>query len=277
VTQPQPSPIPRPPKDDGLPWIRTILLGMLIVVVLAGAAGIWYVFFRGSGPPPVGTGAPVIPGAASPVATAAVPAATSGTAPVGSASAVAIDGIWAIDPTIGSFDYAAGDFSGSWAGYRVQEQLVGVGGTVAVGRTPDISGSITLGGTQLTKADLTVQLTTLVSDQSMRDGQLARQGVQTDQFPTASFVLTQPIDLGSVPADGQEVSVTAIGDLTLHGVTKGVQIPLKAKLTGDVIGVSGSLAFRWEDFGMQQPSSQRVVSLADDVTMEFQAFFRKDG
>ena len=111
----------------------------------------------------------------------------------------------------------------------------------------------------------------------MRDGQLARQGVQTDQFPTATFVLTQPIDLGTVPAAGQEVSVTAIGDLTLHGVTKGVQIPLKAKLTGDVIGVSGSLSFRWEDFGMEQPSSQRVVSLADDVTMEFQAFFRKDG
>ena len=28
---------------------------------------------------------------------------------------------------------------------------------------------------------------------------------------------------------GEEVSVTATGDLTLHGVTKSVQIPLKAR------------------------------------------------
>jgi polyisoprenoid-binding protein YceI len=191
--------------------------------------------------------------------------------------AVSLGGTWTVDPSIGSFDYAAGDFSGSWAGYRVQEQLVGLAGSTAVGRTPDITGTITLAGTQLTAADLSVDLTTLVSDSSLRDGQLGRQGVQTDQFPTATFVLTAPIELGHVPVEGEQVSVTATGDLTLHGVTKSVQIPLKATLTQDVIGVSGSLAFTWEDFGMEQPSSQRVASLADDVTMEFQVFMRKDG
>jgi polyisoprenoid-binding protein YceI len=111
----------------------------------------------------------------------------------------------------------------------------------------------------------------------MRDGQLGHQGVQTDQFPKSTFVLPSPIDLGHVPAEGEQVSVTAIGDLTLHGVTKSVQIPLTARLTQDVIGVVGSLTFKWEDFGMEQPSSQKVVSLADDVTMEFQVFLRKDG
>ncbi len=66
-----------------------------------------------------------------------------------------LDGTWTIDHSIGSYDYAANDFSGSWAGYRAQEELVGVGGATAVGRTPDINGSITLAGTQLTGADLT--------------------------------------------------------------------------------------------------------------------------
>ncbi len=278
MTQAQPSSsAPQPSRRDGPHWIRTLLLVVLTLVVIGGATGIWYIFFRGSGPPPVGTGAPVIPGARTPAASAAAPARSSGTVPVASVTTVSLDGTWTVDPTIGSFDYAANDFSGSWAGYRVQEQLVGVGGTVAVGRTPDITGAITLAGPQLTAADLTVDLTTLVSDQSMRDGQLARQGVQTDQFPTATFVLTQPIDLGAIPTDGQAVSVTAIGDLTIHGVTKNAQIPLTAKLTDDVIGVSGSLGFTWADFGMTQPSSMRVVSLADDVTMELQVFFRKDG
>ena len=152
----------------------------------------------------------------------------------------------------------------------------GSAAATAVGRTPDINGSITLAGTQLTGADLSVDLTTLASDESMRDGQLGHQGVQTDQFPTATFVLTEPIDLGTLPAEGSPINVTAVGDLTLHGVTKNVQIPLAAVRSGDIIGVSGSLTFPWGDFGMTQPSSMKVVSLADTVTMEFQAFFRHD-
>jgi len=226
----------------------------------------------------VGTGAPVIPGAAATATPAGSAAPVGGSvAPAASAAALSIDGTWAADPSIGSFDYGAGDFSGSWAGYRVQEELVGIGGTVAVGRTPDVSGTLSLAGTQLIDATLSVDLTALVSDQSMRDGQLARQGVQTDQYPNATFVLTAPIELGSVLTEGEQVSVTATGDLTLHGVTNSVQIPLTARLTQDVIGVSGSFTFAWQDFGMERPSSQRVVSLADDVTLEFQVFFREDG
>ena len=75
---------------------------------------------------------------------------------------------------------------------------------------------------------MSADLATLQSDQSMRDGQLARQGIQTDQFPTATFVLTEPIELGTLPAEGEEVTATAVGDLTLHGVTQSVSIPLGA-------------------------------------------------
>ncbi len=75
MTQPpQPSPSgQRPRKDDGLPWIRTILLAALMLIVLVGAIGVWYIFFRPGGPAPVGTGAPVIPGAAAPAAPAVTP------------------------------------------------------------------------------------------------------------------------------------------------------------------------------------------------------------
>lgn len=215
------------------------------------------------------------------IAAAALPgvavAQSPSTAPVASAVPAGIlDGTWTVDPSIGSFDYAAGDFSGSWVGYRAQEELVGIGGTEAVGRTPDVTGTITIAGTQLIAADLTADLTTLRSDEDMRDGQLGRQGVQTDQFPTATFVLTQPIELGAAPVEGQQVTVDAVGDLTLHGVTKNVTIPLGAVWQGDIIGAAGSITFAWADFGMDQPSSMRVVSLANEVTMELQVFFRKD-
>ncbi len=204
------------------------------------------------------------------------PAASPAPSTAAGATTSNLDGTWTLDRSIGSYDYAANDFSGSWAGYRAQEELVGIGGTEAIGRTPDIEGTITLGGTQLTAADLSVDLTTLASNESMRDGQLGHQGIQTDQFPTATFVLTEPIELGTIPAEGTPVQVTAVGDLTLHGVTKNVSIPITAVQQGDIIGVSGSITFTWDDFGMTQPSSMKVVSLANDVTMEFQAFFRHD-
>lgn len=202
-------------------------------------------------------------------------AGLAGTA-IGQETDGSLDGTWSVDPAIGSFDYGAGDFSGSWVGYRVQEELVNVGGVEAVGRTPDISGTITVEGTAVTAADLTADLTTLRSDERFRDGQLGRQGIQTDLFPTAMFVLTEPIELGEVPAEGEPVAVEAVGDLTLHGVTQNVTIPLNAVWQGDIIGVAGSLTFPWELFEMERPTAMTVVSLADEVTMELQVFFRHD-
>ena len=90
-------------------------------------------------------------------------------------------------------------------------------------------------------------------------------------------MLTQPIELGSLPAVGDDIEISAVGDLTIHGVTRNVSIPLHAALHDGVIAVAGSLTFTWDDFDMEQPSAARVVSLADDVTMETQLFFSTEG
>ena len=89
-------------------------------------------------------------------------------------------------------------------------------------------------------------------------------------------MLTAPIELGAIPEENVAFDVTAVGDLTIHGVTQSVSIPLAAIRVGDIVGARGSLMFTWDDFGMEQPTSMRVVSLADDVTLELQVFFRYD-
>ena len=212
------------------------------------------------------------------VAAVALPAAApaQSPAPAASPAAAGLDGTWTVDPALGSFDYAAGDFSGSWAGYRVQEELAGMGGITAVGRTPGITGSIELAGTALVAAELVVDLTTLESDDGRRDGQLARQGIEYDMYPTATFVLTAPVELGTLPPEGEARTVEVVGDLTLHGVTKSVTIPLGVVRQGDIIGAAGAVDFTWEDFAMEKPRSMIVLSLADTVTMELQVFFRRD-
>ena len=167
------------------------------------------------------------------------------------------------------------DFSSSFVGYRVQEELASVGATEAVGRTPDVSGSLTVDGTTITAAEFTADLTTLVSDESRRDGQLRNQALETSQFPTATFTLTKPVELGSIPAEGQAVDVTATGDLTLHGVTKSVEIPMQAKLENGVVTVVGTLPIVFADYDIAKPTSFVVLSVDDKGVMEFQLHFTK--
>jgi polyisoprenoid-binding protein YceI len=276
--EPAASPEPRQPRsDDGLPWIRTILLTLIVAALIVGIPAIWYIFLRPAGPPPVGTGAPVIPVVSSPAATGTAAPAVVTEPPATALPVGTLDGTWSVNPAIGSFDYDSGDFSGSWVGYRVQEELVSVGGATAVGRTPKVTGSLTIDGSTITEASFEADLASLESDESMRDRQLRSQGIQTDEFPTATFVLTEPIELGTLPAVGDDIELTAVGDLTIHGVTQSVSIPLHAALHDGVIAAVGSLTFSWDHFGMERPTAQRVLSLADDVTMETQLFFSKEG
>lgn len=267
-------------------WIGVVL----VVVAIAGAAyGLWYLFVKPSGPPPVNIGnvplpsATVVAGASSVPSNApsiavsarpsasAVPSAGSSAAGSSGGATGTLDGTWAVNTELGSFS----DFSGSFVGYRVQEQLASIGANTAVGRTPDVSGSIAIQGSQVTEGEFTADLTTLKSDDDRRDGQLRRQGIQTQQFPNATFKLTSPIDFGSVPADGEEVTVTATGDFTLHGVTKSVEIPLQAKRSDDVIVVAGSLPITFADYDIEKPNSFSVLSIDDTGIMEFQLLFTK--
>jgi polyisoprenoid-binding protein YceI len=245
-----------------------ILAIVLIAILAVGVAGLWYLFFRPAGPAPVslGSAAATTPaptraaGASDPGTTAAAPGATRATDGGG------IAGTWSIDPSVGSFS----DFSSSFVGYRVRETLASVGATEAVGRTPGVTGSVTIDGTTISAAEINADLTGLQSDDNRRDGQLRRQALETGTFPTASFRLTSPVDLGSVPAEGTTVSVTATGDLTLHGVTKSVQVPLEARLRGGVVTIAGSLPITFADFSIVPPQSMMVLSVEDHGVMELQ-------
>ncbi len=233
---------------------RNILLALVAVVVIAGLAGggygLWYLFFRPAGPPSVASAPPVLP---------------SG----GVVAPASLDGQWNIDTTIGSIS----DGSASFAGYRVKEQLVGIGANTAVGRTTKVTGTMTLSGAVIQSVNVTADLTALRSDQSNRDNQLRRQAINTDSFPTSTFKLTTPIDLGTLPAEGVDVKTTATGDFTLHGQTHSVTLDVQAVRQGGVIAVTGSMDVTFADYGFQGPTSFSVLSVEDHGIMEFHLLF----
>ena len=282
---------PRTAPGRRLP--RALLLGVVVVaaVAVAGVAGL--VYMLGQAVPAavsLDAGTTAIAGSTASAPTSSSVAAPSPTSPAASADAAAstapassvsssapassatssLDGTWTVDSSIGSFS----DFSDSFVGYRVAEQLANVGATTAVGRTPDVSGTITIAGTSVTAVKISANVSTLSSDRPMRDGQLHQQALQTDQFPTATFELTSPIPLDHLPTDGETIKATATGNLTLHGVTKAVSIPLQAKLSGGVVTVVGSLKIAFADFSINPPQSMMVLSVADSGTMELQLHLR---
>jgi len=152
--------------------------------------------------------------------------------------------------------------------------LDNVGDTEAVGRTPNVTGTLTIDGQSLSAVEITVDLTSIRSDRERRDPAIQRT-LETSQFPSATFQLSDAITLPSEPVEGVTYDITANGDLTVHGVTQPAQVDLQARLVGDTIVVVGSTPFMFSDYGMTAPRAPIVLSVADGGSIEFQLFFTR--
>jgi polyisoprenoid-binding protein YceI len=243
-----------------------VLVAVLLLAVGGGAVA-WALFLRGDQVAPLalpstGPSASNV-AASSPSSRPASPTsagASAAPASGGTVDAAALSGAWTVA-------------SDSVVGYRVRERLANLSAdSDAVGRTSAVSGSATISGDAaslaVSEASFSVDMTTLQSDRQMRDNRLRNDGIQTDQFPMSTFELTEAVSLPANAASGV-VDVTLHGDLTLHGVTRTVDIPAKAQLNGGVIQVQGSLDFPFSDFGINAPNIAGFVAVEDHGTLEF--------
>jgi polyisoprenoid-binding protein YceI len=219
--------------------LRWIVAGVALVVVLVVAAPFVYIHFIESDAPPKLD-------------------VSSATTAHPSTETVALDGTW-----------RAG--SGSTAGYRVDEVLFGQNNT-AVGRTHDVSGELTLSGTEVKDGKIVVNLDSVTSDRTQRDNQFRGRIMDVASFPTATFALTQPIQLGRVPGNGQVITVKATGNVTLRGTTKPVTVTAKAVPTGNTVKISGSIPITFADWNIPNPSFGPVTT-QDHGEIEFLVSF----
>jgi polyisoprenoid-binding protein YceI len=158
--------------------------------------------------------------------------------------------------------------NGSKVGYRVNEVLFGQTHE-AVGRTEDVTGTMKVEGTTITQATFTADMTTVTSDDSRRDGQFNGRIMETSTYPTATFELTEPIELGRIPDEGTEATYSATGNLTLHGVTKSVTFDVTGLWSGSTIQIAGSIAITFGDYHIADPSFAGLVSTEDHGALEF--------
>ena len=158
----------------------------------------------------------------------------------------------------------------SFVGYRVGEELANIGTTTAVGRTRDVTVDLQFDGSAITTVTIVADLTTLRSDESFRDRALRSQGIETNIYPTATFILTEPIPIDVLPSGEETLDVTVQGTLELHGVTNVVEIALEGRYVDGFVLVAGSTEIVLEDYDIEKPSAMIVVSIEDSGIMEFQ-------
>jgi polyisoprenoid-binding protein YceI len=157
--------------------------------------------------------------------------------------------------------------SGSEAGYRVTEVLLGQNAT-AVGRTTKIWGSVTIAGASVTAGTFTVDMATVESDQSERNAQFDGRIMDVAHYPTATLTLTTPVVLGTIPAVGSTVAYTATGDLTMHGVTRRVTFSLTAERTADGLYALADIPIEFADWNIANPSIGGFVTTNSSGILE---------
>ena len=202
-------------------------------------------------------------GAASPSPSAVVvtsaptasPAATVTTAP--QANAIT----WNVDPS-------------SKATIKVREQLVRVPSPVdALITITGAQGAFTLNpdGGFASNSKISVDMTTVTTDDRQRTDSIRRDPLEVTRFRTSELVpkttsgLTLPL-----PTSG-EFTFKLSGDLTLHGVTKAVTFDVRAtRADGKLTAIAtANPSWKFGDFGMQPPTSFSVLSIVDEIRMEF--------
>lgn len=279
---------PNHEPTGGIPkWAKRTVLGLVAAVVLFFGAIFLYAEVLNDSPDEftasdldaaLEVGSTTTPSAPATTATTTPPAddaayATTTPAPVESApvatATTAPSTTLTTTAAAGSSWVATG---ASQVGYRVEEILFGVD-TTAVGRTDQVDGSLTIAGTQVTAVEFSVDVASIESDDSRRDNQFRGRIMSADEFPTATFVLTAPIEMGAEPADGVEVTTTATGELTLRGATQPVTFDVVAKQDNGLIGVQGSIPVVFADYGIANPSFTGITT-EDNGLVEFVLVFQ---
>src|SRR5262249_7065941 len=149
-----------------------------------------------------------------------------------------------VSATSGPASGALKPVAGSFAGYRVDEKYLGVGVRTAVGRTGEVTGTVTLDGDRVTAADLHVDLQTLRSDQGRRDLALGDRAIETNRYPDARFTLDGPFALAARRAGGT---------LELHGRRAPIAVSLRGQRTRRGVELVGSAPIEFRDFRIEPP------------------------
>lgn len=161
-----------------------------------------------------------------------------------------------------------------WIGYRVVEHWArlhepGEG----VGRTEAVEADLVIEDLTLTELEAVADLTDLSSDRANRDDVIRVRYLESNAFPEADFVLTEPLPLQ--PAPGAVAEFTAAGVLEVRQISLPVTVEGEARWDGEELRVVGSAPVTLTDFGIELPDIIAFVKVEDLAAFEFDLTFTR--
>ncbi len=162
--------------------------------------------------------------------------------------------------------------SGNAARYRVREQLMGHDfPNDAVGETKSLTGAIAFdanGKVIRDESKFTLDAGTFVSDQNRRDGYVRGRLLESDDYPTITFVPSEVRGVKLPLPKSGTAQIQMLGDLTVHGVTRPTAWNGTVEFNNTGLTGAASTAFTFEDIQMDQPRVPVLLSVADTIKLE---------
>ena len=165
---------------------------------------------------------------------------------------------------------ALGD--GTVARYTVREQLARQSlPRNAIGETTAVFGWVTFNPDGTVKSDdstITVDMSTLASDESQRDSYVRDNTLETDDFSNAVFVAKETRNLPwPLPTQGG-VTFRLIGDMTVHGVTRELTWEVTAQFDGATVTATATTSFSFNEFDMERPNVLFLIGVENEIKLE---------
>jgi polyisoprenoid-binding protein YceI len=134
------------------------------------------------------------------------------------------------------------------------------------GKTSDVNGTIVADPANPSAASVLVNINvdSLDTGVGMRNNEMRSRYLETKKFGTATFKSISVAGPASI-APNQPADINVTGDLTLHGVTKRMTIPVRVVLIPDGrIHATTNFKIHMPDFGISVPHNV-LVTVNDEV------------
>ncbi|MEX1018773.1 MAG: YceI family protein [Litorilinea sp.] len=140
------------------------------------------------------------------------------------------------------------------------------------GTTQTLEGQFTLNFDDLSSAlgenRFSVDMTTLSTDQRLRDGWIRSDGPSFDDYPVAEFVGSEIQGAPESYTEGEEVTFEIVGELTMREITQPKTFTVTATLEGNTITGVATTEGLLSEFGIEPISFAGTLTVADPLTIE---------
>jgi polyisoprenoid-binding protein YceI len=149
--------------------------------------------------------------------------------------------------------------SESEACFQVGEIFPGLGEfRVAVGVTRSIVGEVEIDRANVANSligDIVININEFQSDEPRRDGAIRGQWLESDKYPYATLANIEILGLPQrAYVDGETLTFTVRGDLTIREVTRPTDFAVSATLRGEELVVLAEAHILMTDFGFDPPN-----------------------